>query len=294
MTIAATATELRTQLRDERATTGKPASRKAFADFHIHTRFSRDSLLSEETVHREGDRARPDARRGHEPQQRGGRDRRPRQGRRARADRQADGHPRRGGLDRRRRGRRPLPREDDPARPERQRDRRRDPSAGRAGQHPASVRPVPGLSHQGGAAAQPGRRRQDRHGRGLQLPGHVPAPQPRGRGVRGAARDPGHRGVRQPLELRGRDGLQRDAALRDGRRAAHVPSRTTTGTPAVRPSSSTSRPAGRCGRTASTPGEASRRRPDRSSAPSRRSRSAASRSSVPSPAELPAKEKEDE
>jgi len=47
VTIAATATELRTQLRDERATTGKPASRKAFADFHIHTRFSRDSLLSE-------------------------------------------------------------------------------------------------------------------------------------------------------------------------------------------------------------------------------------------------------
>ena len=49
VTIAATATELRTQLRDERATTGKPASRKAFADFHIHTRFSRDSLLSEAT-----------------------------------------------------------------------------------------------------------------------------------------------------------------------------------------------------------------------------------------------------
>ena len=49
MTIAATATELRTQLRDERAATGKPASRKAFADFHIHTRFSRDSILSEET-----------------------------------------------------------------------------------------------------------------------------------------------------------------------------------------------------------------------------------------------------
>jgi predicted metal-dependent phosphoesterase TrpH len=49
VTIAATATELRTQLRDERATTGKPASRRAFADFHIHTRFSRDSLLSEDT-----------------------------------------------------------------------------------------------------------------------------------------------------------------------------------------------------------------------------------------------------
>jgi predicted metal-dependent phosphoesterase TrpH len=48
MTIAATATELRTRLRDERATTGKPPVQKAFADFHIHTRFSRDSLLTEE------------------------------------------------------------------------------------------------------------------------------------------------------------------------------------------------------------------------------------------------------
>ena len=48
MTIAATATELRMRLRDERATTGTPPTRKAFADFHIHTRFSRDSLLTEE------------------------------------------------------------------------------------------------------------------------------------------------------------------------------------------------------------------------------------------------------
>jgi predicted metal-dependent phosphoesterase TrpH len=49
VTIAATATELRAKLRDERETTGKPPTRKAFADFHIHTRFSRDSLLTEET-----------------------------------------------------------------------------------------------------------------------------------------------------------------------------------------------------------------------------------------------------
>ena len=48
MTIAATATELRAQLREDRETTGKPPTRKAFADFHIHTRFSRDSLLTEE------------------------------------------------------------------------------------------------------------------------------------------------------------------------------------------------------------------------------------------------------
>jgi predicted metal-dependent phosphoesterase TrpH len=48
VTIAASATELRTRLRDERETTGKPPTQRAFADFHIHTRFSRDSILTEE------------------------------------------------------------------------------------------------------------------------------------------------------------------------------------------------------------------------------------------------------
>ena len=48
MTIAGSATELRAQLIEERETTGKPAARRAFADFHIHTRFSRDSLMKEE------------------------------------------------------------------------------------------------------------------------------------------------------------------------------------------------------------------------------------------------------
>jgi predicted metal-dependent phosphoesterase TrpH len=48
VTVAATATELRARTGEERATTGKPSTRKAFADFHIHTRFSRDSLLTEE------------------------------------------------------------------------------------------------------------------------------------------------------------------------------------------------------------------------------------------------------
>jgi predicted metal-dependent phosphoesterase TrpH len=48
MTIAASATELRAALREERATTGKPPTKRAFADFHIHTRFSRDSILTEE------------------------------------------------------------------------------------------------------------------------------------------------------------------------------------------------------------------------------------------------------
>ena len=48
MTIAASATELRTALREEREATGKPPTATAFADFHIHTRFSRDSILTEE------------------------------------------------------------------------------------------------------------------------------------------------------------------------------------------------------------------------------------------------------
>jgi predicted metal-dependent phosphoesterase TrpH len=49
VTIAATATELRTQLQQERKeATGKPPTSKAFVDFHIHTRFSRDSILTEE------------------------------------------------------------------------------------------------------------------------------------------------------------------------------------------------------------------------------------------------------
>ena len=48
MTIAATATELRSRLQEERSATGKPPAARAFADFHIHTRFSRDSILTEE------------------------------------------------------------------------------------------------------------------------------------------------------------------------------------------------------------------------------------------------------
>ena len=48
MTIAASAGALRAALKEERETTGKPPTQRAFADFHIHTRFSRDSILSEE------------------------------------------------------------------------------------------------------------------------------------------------------------------------------------------------------------------------------------------------------
>ena len=48
MTIAATATDLRSMLREERTGSAGEPVRRAFADFHIHTRFSRDSILSEE------------------------------------------------------------------------------------------------------------------------------------------------------------------------------------------------------------------------------------------------------
>jgi len=48
MTIAASRTELRARLAKEREATGEPATKRVFADFHCHTRFSRDSILTEE------------------------------------------------------------------------------------------------------------------------------------------------------------------------------------------------------------------------------------------------------
>jgi predicted metal-dependent phosphoesterase TrpH len=47
VTIAAKATDARAHLK-ERVTTGRPPTARVFADFHIHTRFSRDSLLTED------------------------------------------------------------------------------------------------------------------------------------------------------------------------------------------------------------------------------------------------------
>lgn len=47
MTIASSAEALRAAIAEERTTTGSPPTARAFADFHIHTRFSRDSRLSE-------------------------------------------------------------------------------------------------------------------------------------------------------------------------------------------------------------------------------------------------------
>ena len=46
MTIAASATDLRAAVKER--TGGQPEARTAFVDFHIHTRFSRDSILGEE------------------------------------------------------------------------------------------------------------------------------------------------------------------------------------------------------------------------------------------------------
>ena len=47
MTVAASASELRATLSRERESTGPKPLKRVFADFHIHTRFSRDSILSE-------------------------------------------------------------------------------------------------------------------------------------------------------------------------------------------------------------------------------------------------------
>jgi predicted metal-dependent phosphoesterase TrpH len=49
VTIAATANALRQALRQRRETTGTPREARAYADFHCHTRFSRDSILREDT-----------------------------------------------------------------------------------------------------------------------------------------------------------------------------------------------------------------------------------------------------
>ena len=48
MTIAASAGELRAALSTEREATGGRPTKRVFADFHIHTRFSRDSILTEQ------------------------------------------------------------------------------------------------------------------------------------------------------------------------------------------------------------------------------------------------------
>ena len=48
MTVAATAETLRTRLKEERTRTAGERTKLAFVDFHIHTRFSRDSILTEE------------------------------------------------------------------------------------------------------------------------------------------------------------------------------------------------------------------------------------------------------
>jgi predicted metal-dependent phosphoesterase TrpH len=50
VTIAASASELRATLGKEREAMGKRPTKRVFADFHIHTRFSRDSILTEQKL----------------------------------------------------------------------------------------------------------------------------------------------------------------------------------------------------------------------------------------------------
>lgn len=50
MTVFGSASALRGTLRELRDATGGGQRRRAFADFHVHTRFSRDSLLREESL----------------------------------------------------------------------------------------------------------------------------------------------------------------------------------------------------------------------------------------------------
>jgi len=48
VTVAATTPAMRGAVESVREATGQPPTKKAFVDFHIHTRFSRDSILTEE------------------------------------------------------------------------------------------------------------------------------------------------------------------------------------------------------------------------------------------------------
>ena len=48
MSVAATTPAMRGAVESAREATGQPPTKNAFADFHIHTRFSRDSILTEE------------------------------------------------------------------------------------------------------------------------------------------------------------------------------------------------------------------------------------------------------
>ena len=50
MTVATTPAELRAALKEHRVETTGGATKLAFADFHVHTRFSRDSILIEEKL----------------------------------------------------------------------------------------------------------------------------------------------------------------------------------------------------------------------------------------------------
>ena len=214
MTIAATASELRTALQEEREATGKPPTKKAFADFHIHTRFSRDSILTEEKfIEKAIERGLTHVCVTNHNNVEGAiavRDKVAELGladqltvilgeevstadgevvgifltktipRGLSANETADEIHRQGGLV-------SIPHPFDPFR----------------GSH-IRVGPLRNLAEIG----------EDRRHRGLQLSRHIPATQPGGRRVREALRHSRHRRIRQPLELRGGHGLQCHARLR--------------------------------------------------------------------------------
>ena len=52
MTVATSVSDLRAALKDRRIETTGGETKRAFVDFHCHTRFSRDSILKEETFAR--------------------------------------------------------------------------------------------------------------------------------------------------------------------------------------------------------------------------------------------------
>jgi hypothetical protein len=158
MTITASATALRAELRRERTAAAGEPTKLAFVDFHIHTRFSRDSILTEERFIRLAiERGLTHAVITNHNNVEGAIAVRDKVAELGLEDRltivlgeevsTTDGEVVGVFLQK------TIPRGE--------RDGGRDPSAGWARQHPASVRPVPWLAHQGGTASEPGGDEED-------------------------------------------------------------------------------------------------------------------------------------
>ena len=171
MTVATSASELRAALGKEREATGKQPTKRVFADFHIHTRFSRDSILSEQKfIEKAIERGLTHVCVTNHNNVEGAVAVRDKVAELGLTDKltvilgeevsTADGEV--VGVFLTKTIPRGLSANETADEIHRQ---------GGPGQHPPPVRSVPRLAHQGGPAAQPRRDRQDRHGRGLQLPG---------------------------------------------------------------------------------------------------------------------------